>query len=100
MVCTFIFENVNRIKMGESLPINTDKIVYNPQTKKYVKESQMKKYSSKDKKDRTSNNTAKNGNKKNMGTKSKSDNKKIDEDTGLEIIAICPECGASIIESE
>ena len=100
MVCAFIFENVNNIKMGEALPINTDKIVYNPKTKKYVKESQMKKKISKDKEENFSNNTVQNGDKNSKELKSKLSKKKIDPDTGLEIIAVCPECGNSIIESD
>ncbi|MFR4808294.1 MAG: DNA topoisomerase, partial [Peptostreptococcus anaerobius] len=80
MVCAFIYESVNEIKHGQARPINTDKIVYNPKTKKYVKESQLKKYGSKAPK---------------AASKTK-----IDPDTGLEIISSCPECGGDIIESD
>lgn len=106
MVCSFVYDSVNQIKMGQSKPINTDKIVYNPKTKKYVKESQLKKS-----KDRTYKPPIKvkqdisvSGNrvseKQVSSSKATKSNKNIDEDTGLEIIAKCPECGASIIESD
>lgn len=107
MICKFVYDNVNKIKFGPNKSINTDKIVYNPKTKKFVKESSFKAKTSSNK------NIAKKGkdvDKRGIGqdmnppttnskTIKKTREKVIDPQTGLEIIGKCPECGASILES-
>ena len=107
MICKFVYDNVNKIKFGPNKSINTDKIVYNPKTKKFVKESSFKAKTSSNK------NIAKKGkdvDKRGIGqdmnppttnskTIKKTREKVIDPQTGLEIIGKCPECGDSIIES-
>lgn len=98
MICKFVYENVNKIKIGPNASINTDKIVYNPKTKKFVKESSFalaKKNAKGYKKNTKQVNKAKAQEK---STKKKA--KDIDEATGLEIIAKCPECGKNILESK
>lgn len=95
MVCKFVYESVNYIKMDRSRPINPEKIVYNPKTKKFVKESKLKEDSKFSKKNDSSKADTVN-NKKKSGKKEKN----IDNETGLEIIAVCPECGNQVVESE
>ncbi len=104
MICKFIYDNVNKIKFGPSRSINTDKIVYNPKTKKFVKESSFKARGS----GTNSGNPKANKNTLEKGEKisssesrapKKTKEKTLDQETGLEIIAVCPECGASVLES-
>ncbi len=104
MICKFIYDNVNKIKFGPSRSINTDKIVYNPKTKKFVKESSFKARGS----GTNSGNPKANKNTLEKGEKISSSEsrapknikeKTLDQETGLEIIAVCPECGASVLES-
>lgn len=97
MICKFVYENVNNIKMGPDAAINTEKIVYNPKTKKFVKESAMKMKSKYSNKISTASSGIKKETENNKSSKSK---KNIDEKTGLEIIARCPECGKNILESK
>ena len=107
MICKFVYDNVNKIKFGPNKSINTDKIVYNPRTKKFVKESSFKAKTSQAKTTvKISEKLGKKGieqDKKISSTRSKSikktKEKVIDPQTGLEIIGKCPECGDSIIES-
>ena len=103
MICKFVYDSVNKIKFGPSRPINTDKLVYNPKTKKYVKESKLPKNNIKisddnhtlsEKARQVSENKDKKSNQNKISRK-----KEIDIETGLEVIAKCPECGASVIES-
>lgn len=104
MICKFIYDNVNKIKFGPSRPINTDKIVYNPKTKKFVKESSFKARGSGTNSgdSKAKKNTLEKGGKisspASMAPK-KTKEKTLDQETGLEIIAACPECGASVLES-
>lgn len=104
MICKFIYDNVNKIKFGPSRPINTDKIVYNPKTKKFVKESSFKaRGSGTNSGDSKANkNTLEKGDKISISASrapKKTKEKTLDQETGLEIIAVCPECGASVLES-
>ena len=105
MICKFVYDNVNKIKFGPNKSINTDKIVYNPKTKKFVKESSFKAKTSQAKTTvKISEKLGEKGieqDKKLSTAKSikKTKEKVIDPQTGLEIIGRCPECGASIIES-
>ncbi|WAW14028.1 type IA DNA topoisomerase [Peptostreptococcus equinus] len=94
MVCKFVYENVNKIKTDRFRPINPEKIVYNPKTKKFVKESNLGKETKSEKK---SSNKA--GADKSVNNKTRKE-KDIDKETGLEIIALCPECGGSVLESD
>lgn len=104
MICKFIYDNVNKIKFGPSRPINNDKIVYNPKTKKFVKESSFKARGSGT---NSGDSKAKKNTLENCGKISssasrapkKTKEKTLDQETGLEIIAVCPECGASVLES-
>ena len=101
MICKFIYDNV---KFGPSRPINNDKIVYNPKTKKFVKESSFKARGSGT---NSGDSKAKKNTLENCGKISssasrapkKTKEKTLDQETGLEIIAVCPECGASVLES-
>ncbi|MBC2575798.1 type IA DNA topoisomerase [Peptostreptococcus canis] len=100
-ICKFVYDNVNLIKKGPKLSINKDKIVYNPDSKKYVKESSLKiknnlEVDKKLKNNKESDNLKKNNNSKNNISKSIN----IDKETGLEIICGCPECENSILESQ
>ncbi|MEG0249847.1 MAG: DNA topoisomerase [Peptostreptococcus sp.] len=100
MICKFVYENVNQIKMGPNADINTDKMVYNPKTKKFVKESS---FTLAKKNTKGYNKNIKDSNKSEAKEKTntkKKNNKNIDENTGLEIIAECPECGKNILESK
>ena len=105
MICKFVYDNVNKIKFGPNKSINTDKIVYNPKTKKFVKESSFKAKTSQAKTTvKISEKLGEKGieqDKKLSTAKSikKTKEKVIDPQTGLEIIGRCPECGDSIIES-
>lgn len=105
MICKFVYDNVNKIKFGPNKSINTDKIVYNPKTKKFVKESSFKAKTSQAKTTvKISEKLGEKGieqDKKLSTAKSikKTKEKVIDPQTGLEIIGKCPECGGSIIES-
>ena len=92
-ICKFVYENVNNIKLGPNAAINTEKVVYNPKTKKFVKESAMKF------KGKGPQNNGKNIKEKKSENNRTSKKKNIDEKTGLEIIARCPECGSNILES-
>ncbi|WP_101772800.1 type IA DNA topoisomerase [Peptostreptococcus faecalis] len=106
MICKFVFENVNIIKTGINKPINTEKIIYNPKTKKFVKESMLK--SKKNKKESNENKKEsnediiedKNIENSNKKPKISRSSKKIDEETNLEIISKCPICGDNILESD
>nr|WP_297572906.1 DNA topoisomerase [uncultured Peptostreptococcus sp.] len=107
MICKFVYDNVNRIKFGPSRPINTDKIVYNPKTKNFVKESSLRNKDGDLKstdKSTSKAKTQKSGQAK-TSTKTKSSSpkkpkaKEIDSQTGLEIITKCPVCGSNVIES-
>lgn len=42
MICKFVYENVNNIKMGPARDINTEKMVFDPKKKKFVSEASMK----------------------------------------------------------
>lgn len=100
-ICSFVYDNVNMIKLSPTKYINTDKMVYNPKTKKFVSESSLKgknKYSEKNLSNRDDDLVVES--KKITGDKKVSKSKNIDEETGLEIIARCPECGQDIIESD
>lgn len=104
MICKFIYDNVNKIKFGPSRPINTDKIVYNPKTKKFVKESSFKARGSGTNSgdSKAKKNTLEKGGKISSSASrapKKTKEKTLDQETGLEIIAVCPECGASVLES-
>jgi DNA topoisomerase len=104
MICKFIYDNVNKIKFGPSRPINTDKIVYNPKTKKFVKESSFKARGSGTNSgdSKAKKNTLEKGGKISSSASrapKKTKEKTLDQETGLEIIAACPECGASVLES-
>lgn len=104
MICKFIYDNVNKIKFGPSRPINNDKIVYNPKTKKFVKESSFKARGSGTNSgdSKAKKNTLENGGKISSSASrapKKTKEKTLDQETGLEIIAVCPECGASVLES-
>lgn len=89
MICKFVYENVNNIKYGPDIAINTEKVVYDSKKKKFVEEKSVKI-------------KAKHSNKASALSSSskRENNKKIDEKTGLEIIARCPECGKNILESD
>lgn len=104
MICKFIYDNVNKIKFGPSRPINNDKIVYNPKTKKFVKESSFKARGSGTNSgdSKAKKNTLEKGGKISSPASrapKKTKEKTLDQETGLEIIAACPECGASVLES-
>ena len=104
MICKFIYDNVNKIKFGPSRSINTDKIVYNPKTKKFVKESSFKARGSGTNSgdSKAKKNTLEKGGKISSSASrapKKTKEKTLDQETGLEIIAVCPECGASVLES-
>lgn len=107
MICKFVYDNVNKIKFGPNKSINTDKIVYNPKTKKFVKESSFKAKTSSNiniaKKDKDVDKRGigqdMNPPTTNSKTIKKTREKVIDPQTGLEIIGKCPECGGSILES-
>lgn len=92
MICKFIYENVNNIKRGPDIAINTEKMLYNPKTNKFIKESAINIKSKHSTKVSNSSDSI-----KKEASKSK---KNIDEKIGLEIIARCPECGRNILESE
>lgn len=98
MICRFVYENVNNIKFGPTMYINTERVEY-----KKTKTKGSKDVSSSGKK---SVSKSKSGVKKSQNltsdkkSKKESSSKNIDADTGLEIIAKCPECGGDIIESE
>ncbi|MBF1053246.1 MAG: type IA DNA topoisomerase, partial [Peptostreptococcus sp.] len=104
MICKFIYDNVNKIKFGPSRSINTDKKVYNPKTKKFVKESSFKARGSETNLEdsKAKKNTLEKGGKISSTASrapKKTKEKTLDQETGLEIIAVCPECGASVLES-
>ena len=108
-ICRFIVENVNLIKQDKGQLINENKMVYNKKTGRFVEEDKMNTETSKNNRYRTNKNTGldKNKNDRDISyieskkkTNTKTSNKKIDGDTGLEIIASCPECGGSVLESE
>lgn len=91
MICTFVYENVNNIKYGPLKPINTEPVEFG--SKKKPKNTNSKKNNRNGRFEKKSSKTT---DKKNKVKSTKN----IDPDTGLEIIAVCPECGGDIIESE
>ncbi len=104
MICQFVYENVNNIKIGPNRKINTEKIVYNPKTKKYVLESKLKNSFNKVGKEKNTSENDKvvkstiNNSRNNL--EKINTTKRIDESTGLEIIAKCPLCSNNILESD
>lgn len=99
-ICSFIVNNVNMIKSGPTKYINTEKMSYDSKTKKYNSKSNSGNIkNTTTKKNKTEDANYVTSLKENNEGKTRKQTKKIDKDTGLEIICSCPECGSDVVES-